>query len=49
MVEQWSKIILYEIFKYIIDFERDKSEKIIARIEDVNYDIKIGKIESLMK
>ena len=49
VVEQWSKIVLHGVSKYTIDFERDKPEEIIARIEDANHGIKIGKVEPLTK
>jgi hypothetical protein len=49
VVEQWSKIVLHGVSKNIIDFERDKPEEIIARIEDANHGIKIGKVEPLTK
>jgi hypothetical protein len=48
-VEQWSKIVLHGVSKQAIDFERDESEEIIARIEDANHGIKIGKVEPLTK
>ena len=48
-VEQWSKIVLHGVSKHAIDFERDKPEEIIARIEDANHGIKIGKVEPLTK
>src|SRR5439155_4402421 len=37
VVEQWSKIVLHGVSKNSIDFERDKPEEIIARIEDANH------------
>jgi len=49
VVEQWSKIILHGVSKQAIDFERDKPEEIIARIEDANHGIKIGKVEPLTR
>src|SRR5208282_5597751 len=49
VVEQWSKIVLHGVSKHAIDFERDKSEEIIARIEDANHGIKIRKVEPLTK
>ena len=49
VIEQWSKIILHGVSKHAIDFERDKSEEIIVRIEDANHGIKIGKVEPLTK
>ena len=49
VIEQWSKIVLHGVSKEAIDFERDKSEEIIARIEDTNHGIKIGKVEPLTK
>ena len=49
MVEQWSKIVLHGVSKHAIDFERDKSEEIIARIEDANHGIKIRKVKPLTK
>lgn len=48
-VEQWSKIVLHGVSKQAVDFERDKPEEIVARIEDVNHGIQIGKIETLPK
>jgi hypothetical protein len=49
VIEQWSKIVLHGVSKHAIDFERDKSEEIIALIEDANHGIKIGKVEPLTK
>src|SRR5437667_3474391 len=49
VIEQWFKIVLHGVSKHTIDFERDKSEETIARIEDANHGIKIGKVEPLTK
>ena len=49
VIEQWFKIVLHGVSKHTIDFERDKSEETIARIEDANHSIKIGKVEPLTK
>jgi len=49
VVKQWSMIILHGVSKHAIDFERDKSEEIIAQIEDTNHSIKIRKVKPLMK
>jgi hypothetical protein len=48
-IERWSKIVLHGVSKHAIDFERDKPEEIISRIEDINHGIKIGKVEPLTK
>jgi len=49
VIEQWSKIVLHGVSKYAIDFERDKPEEIIARIEDTNHGTKIRKVKPLTK
>ena len=48
IIESWHSVVIHGIWKKDIDFEKDKSEEIIARIKGINSE-KMERIEPLLK